>query len=249
MSRAAPLHPGDTVDIAVLAVTHTDIGCRRLDDGTLVNFRGIEGVHLVPGAIATVKVKRLWTYGRPYLSGTVEAVRIDVPALGLPRLKLIALESGEGRRVHALEHPEPGRGKRRRPLLDAETCFATGDVASAIERAWKLLARDLRCLGAHVLLGDIASRQFHRMSAFHFEVGLRIAEQAVGPEFDGIVPWAIESNRPFLRCLYGHAWAQRRLGHAAEARRALVRLLMLDPEDHLGAREALSEVEPGRKKK
>ena len=59
MSRASPLHPGDTVDIAVLAVTHTDIGCRRLDDGTLVNFRGIEGVHLVPGAVATVKVKRL----------------------------------------------------------------------------------------------------------------------------------------------------------------------------------------------
>jgi hypothetical protein len=43
----------------------------------------------VPGEIVTVRPRRHWRYaGHPYLSGDIEATRLDVAALGIVPLRL-----------------------------------------------------------------------------------------------------------------------------------------------------------------
>ena len=70
----------------------------------------------------------------------------------------------------------------------------------------------------------------------HYEVGFRIGELALGPNFDGLLPWGHIDNRPFLRCMHGFGLCLWRLGRFEEAGRIFDRMLWLNPSDNQGVR-------------
>jgi hypothetical protein len=54
-------------------------------------------------------------------------------------------------------------------------------------------------------IGNFAfeSRFTFKEAIRHYEVGVRLGEAALGADFDGVLPWGLIDNRPFLRCLHG----------------------------------------------
>lgn len=79
--------------------------------------------------------------------------------------------------------------------------------------------------------------------AIHARVrGPVIEELSLGPEFDGLLPWGLIDNRPFLRCVHGFGLCLWRIGRFEEAERVFDRMLWLNPSDNHGVRFVLDEV-------
>jgi hypothetical protein len=76
----------------------------------------------------------------------------------------------------------------------------------------------------------------------HYEMGMRIGELSLPSAFDGLLPWSRLYNRPFLRCLHGYGLCLWRLGRFAEAERAFMRILSLNPADNQGIRFCWEDV-------
>jgi hypothetical protein len=64
-------------------------------------------------------------------------------------------------------------------------------------------------------------------------------------EIDGVLPWGLIDNRPFLRCLHGYGLCLWRLGRLAEAEAVFTALLWLNPGDNQGARELVEPIRSG----
>jgi hypothetical protein len=109
-----------------------------------------------------------------------------------------------------------------------------------------VLAVDLRCLDAHALLAERNLAHWPALEFHHFELGVAIGSLTVGEDFDGVLPWGLVENRPFLRCLHGLSRALLRRDRREAAAAALRRLLRLDPADHLCARASLAAIESGK---
>jgi hypothetical protein len=179
----------------------------------------------VPGEIATVRVKKSWSHARhPYVSGEIERIRLDAPALGLVPLRL----SPEGQwepadygwgpddEIEEWAKPFVSRGPRpwfemeqvlpgsdpddpdRDPITDAVDLHHGGASADARELLMDLLAVDLRCLDAHAHLGNFAFDSTPKEALRHYEAGVRIGELSLPPAFDGVLSWGMIDNRPFL---------------------------------------------------
>ena len=110
----------------------------------------------------------------------------------------------------------------------------------------RALAEDLRCLDAHAHLGSFEFEHRPKQAMRHYTVGAGIGALALGPEFDGVLPWGLVDNRPFLRCLHGVGLCSWRLGDFKAAARTFTRMLWLNPSDNQGARFNLADVEAGR---
>jgi hypothetical protein len=110
----------------------------------------------------------------------------------------------------------------------------------------QLCQADLRCLDAHAHLGNLVFEHTPREAVRHFEVGVRIGELSLGPRFDGLLPWGLIDNRPFLRCLHGFGLCFWRLGRFEEAGRVFERMLWLNPTDNQGVRFLIDDVRAGR---
>ena len=83
----------------------------------------------------------------------------------------------------------------------------------------------------------------HRKRQFvHYEVGLRIGELSLGPDFDGLLEWGFIDNRPFLRCMHGYGLTLWRLGRFKEAQQIFERMLWLNPSDNQGVRFEIESV-------
>ena len=69
------------------------------------------------------------------------------------------------------------------------------------------------CLDAHAHLGNLSfdTRPKHAMR--HYEVGVSIGELSLPADFNGVLPWRMTDNRPFLRCLYAYGLCLWRLNH------------------------------------
>ena len=80
----------------------------------------------------------------------------------------------------------------------------------------------------------------------HYEIGIRIGELSLPPDFDGVLVWGRIYNRPFLRCLHGYGLCLWRLGKLAEAQQVFERILSLNPNDNQGVRFCWDEVRHGR---
>jgi len=66
-----------------------------------------------------------------------------------------------------------------------------------------LCQADLRCLDAHAHLGNCVFDLGPQQAIRHYAVGLRIGELSIGSDFDGLLPWGLVDNRPFLLCMHG----------------------------------------------
>lgn len=123
------------------------------------------------------------------------------------------------------------------PVLQAVEQRARGEHEEASAALMALLHQDLRCLDAHAHLGNWMLTSFTLDTALaHYEIGVRIGEQALGDRFEGLLPWGLVDNRPFLRCLNGYGIALWRAKRFEDALAIFERLLRLNPRDNQGAR-------------
>lgn len=77
------------IELVVLAVQKLAVRCRTLAGGERITLRAKRFWDLAPGEVVSVRPNKQWSYaGNPYLSGAIEARRIDAAALSLTPLRL-----------------------------------------------------------------------------------------------------------------------------------------------------------------
>jgi hypothetical protein len=212
---------------------------------TEVGIARVRWPEVVPGQLLTiVPAHTRFIDDRPYFWGDVSNIRLDVAPLGLAPLRLDS---------------RPGD----RPTFELQRVVPTEELLAAAVRMRRataepylllLLEADLRCLEAHAQLGELmlrslsaAKRDVVAERALRiFEVGVAIGDLSVPSAFAGVLPSRHAGNVAFLRCLRGLGTALWRLDRTREAGRALRRLLALDPDDALGARELLADLRARR---
>jgi len=249
---------GTPADLLVLACKSNALRCRLLGSTREVTLRTAVRDEIA-GSIITVTPKKQWTHARhPYLSGDVSAARIDASVLGLEPLALHREDAardtagrdaaGSGRPAYRLvpvassSNDDPATEL----LFEAQDCIDARDYAEADELLHKVLALDLRHLDAHAMLGERNLASWPTLALHHFELGVAIGSLSVGEAFDGVLPWGLVENRPFLRCLHGLSRALLRCDRSKDAAAALRRLLRLEPSDPLGAGARLAAIEAGK---
>jgi tetratricopeptide (TPR) repeat protein len=143
------------------------------------------------------------------------------------------------RREYGMEQVVPGEDPNEfdsDPLCKANDLQEAGDWATAYKILMVLCQADLRCLDAHAHLGNLVFDHRPKDAIRHYEVGVRIGELSLPPNFDGLLPWGYIDNRPFMRCLHGYGLCLWRLDRFEEARRIFERMLWLNPSDNQGVR-------------
>jgi len=229
---AADVDMASTVELVVLSLKDNAVRCRLLGTERVITLRAEQPWNVVPAEIAVVKPKKQWRYaGHPYLSGRIDSVRLDAAALGLIPLKLVdegTWTPGEhywGEDDEPLEEwtkPIIARGARQMfemeqvlpgwdpadsdddPITESNELKAAGDFKAATRKLMDLCQADLRCLDAHAHLGNLSFDRRPEDAIRHYEAGLRIGELSLGAAFDGLLPWGLIDNRPFLRCMQGY---------------------------------------------
>jgi hypothetical protein len=201
----------------------------------------------------------------------IESTRLDVAALDLEPLHLQELGIWDREEHYWGEENEPiaewakpiiARGSRPQfeleqvlpgvdpadpfadPITEANDLKDAGDLEAARRRLMALCESDLRCLDAH--LGNLVFDHGPKEAIRHYEVGLRVSELSLGGSFDGLLPWGLIENRPFLRCMHGYRLCLWRLGRQPEARHIFERMLWLNPADNQGVRFLIADVQNGR---
>ena len=128
------------------------------------------------------------------------------------------------------------------PICGSNDLKDSGDSIAARAILMKLCESDLRCLDAHAHLGNMAFSHRPKEAIRHYQAGVRIAELTLGPTFEGVLPWGLIDNRPFLRCMQGLGLCLWRLGLFDEARALFERMLWLNPSDNQGVRFLLRDL-------
>jgi tetratricopeptide (TPR) repeat protein len=267
---AADLNLSGPVELVVLSVKENAARCRLLGNDRVITLRATLLWDVVPGRIAVLKPRKQWNYaGHPYLSGEIESTRLDVAALGLVPLKLedrgiwtpaAHYWGEEDEPIEEWAKPIIARGPRQEfemeqvvpgaapddfdsdPICKSNDLKDAGDRKAAYGILMELCQVDLRCLDAHAHLGNFVFDQRPKEAICHYEAGLRIGELALGPNFDGLLPWGHIDNRPFLRCMHGFGLCLWLLGRFEEAERVFDRMLWLNPSDNQGVRFLIDKV-------
>jgi len=272
-AKADDIDLNEHIELVVLAMKERAARCRILGTGREITLRPSELWNVIPGEVVTVRPRKQWSYaGHPYVSGEIEKSRIDIPVLGLTPLRL--RDEGmwdpaeqywgeEGEPLEEWAMPIVERGPRPQfemeqvlpgsdpddpdtdPILEANDLRAAGDTLGARKVLASMLAVDLRCLDAHAHLGNYTFEHLPEEALRHYEVGVRIGELALGEGFDGVLPWGLVDNRPFLRCLHGFGLGIWKLGRTDEAAAVFERMLWLNPSDNQGARALLFPARAG----
>jgi tetratricopeptide (TPR) repeat protein len=152
------------------------------------------------------------------------------------------------RSQYEMEQVLPGADKEdfdSDPILQSNELKDRGQIARAKKLLERLLIQDPRCLDAHAHLGNLAFDKDVRTALDHYQRGVRIGELSLGENFDGVLPWGLIDNRPFLRCLSGFGLCLWRLHRFEEAEAVFERLLWMSPSDNLGIRLLLPDVKAG----
>jgi len=267
---AADLDLSGSIELVVLSVKEKAARCRLVDSDRVITLRAGRLWDIVPGEIAVVKPRKQWTYaGHPYLSGEIESSRIDIDALGLVPLKLEdqglwtpeehywggdhkSIEEWAKpiiacgpRQAFEMEQVVPGRDPDdfdSDPICESSDLKDAGDHGAAQKILMELCQADLRCLDAHAHLGSSVFNHRAKEAIRHYEVGVRIGELSLGPDFVGLLPWGHIDNRPFLRCMHGFGLCLWRLERYEEAERVFERMLWLNPTDNQGMRFLIEKV-------
>ncbi len=269
-SAASHLNPTGPVELVALSVKERAARCRLLGSERVLTLRASRLWEVVPGEVLTVRPRRQWSYaGHPYLSGEVESSRLDVAALGLVPLRMENRGIWNPADEYWGEADEPVEewaksiiAGGRRPAFEMEQILPSSDPddpdsdpicvsndlkeAGAISEARALLMKlceaDLRCLDAHAHLGNLVFDDSPKQAIRHYEAGVRIGELSLGPTFDGLLPWGLMDNRPFIRCMHGFGLCLWRLGRFDEAGSVFDRMLWSNPSDNQGVRFLIDEV-------
>jgi tetratricopeptide (TPR) repeat protein len=130
----------------------------------------------------------------------------------------------------------------RDPIEEAVELGERGRQAQARRILLRLIDRDPRCLDAYAHLGNLVFRGDPQRALAHYALGAQIGRRALGERFDGVLPWGMIDNRPFLRCVHGFGLCLWRLRRFEEAARIFEQLLWLSPSDNLGVRFILPTV-------
>lgn len=267
---AADLDGSDPIELVVLSVKEKAARCRLVASDRVVTLRANRLWDAMPGEIAVVTPHKHWTYGgHPYLSGKIESSRLDVEALGLVPLRLEDqgfwtpeehFWGNDDQPIEEWARPIIARGPRRSfemeqvvpgrnpvdldsdPICESNDLKDVGDHVAARQLLMELCQADLRCLDAHAHLGNFVFDLRIKDAIRHYEVGVRIGELSLGPDFDGLLPWGYVDNRPFLRCMHGFGLCLRKLGRFEEAAGVLERMLWLNPSDNQGVRFLIDDV-------
>lgn len=268
-----PTAQTDSRELIVLACKSNALRCRLLGTTHEVMLR-MAVRDEVPGEILTVMPTKEWTHARhDYLAGDVLSSRRDVAALGVTPLALRDEGDWDPKAAYWGEEGEPidpwaeaiiARGKRpmfemeqvipgvdpeafdEDPILEASDLIDAGNLGGAREILMHLLAQDLRCLDAHAYLGNLEFDDRPAQALRHYEVGMEIGALSLGEAFDGVLPWGLIDNRPFLRCMHGVGICLWRLGKPREAAAVFSKMLWLNPGDNQGARFNLAAIEAGQ---
>ena len=269
-ATAADVDPTGPVELVVLSVKESAARCRLLGSERVLTLRATRLWKVVPAEIVVVQPRRQWSYaGHPYLAGEIVSSSLDVGAL---RLVPLALEDEgmwdpaeeywgeEGQPVDEWAKPIIARGPRPAsemeqvlpgadpdepdtdPILESNELKDSGDFRGARAILMKLCEADLRCLDAHAHLGNMAFDHAPKEAIRHYEAGVRIGELSLGREFDGVLPWGLIDNRPFLRRMQGFGLCLWRLGRFEEAQAVFDRMLWLNPSDNQGIRFLVGDV-------
>ncbi len=259
-----------SVELAVISVKSKTARCRFLGSDFIVTLRASGLSEVVPGEILVVRTNKRWNYaGHPYISGEIESTRIDVSALGLVPLKLKSWGTWNPEEHYWGEEHDPidewakpiiAYGPRQEfemeqimpgvapddfdsdPICESNDLKNAGDRDAAFKILMELCQADLRCLDAHSHLGGFVFDSMPEEALRHYEVGLRIGELSLGPNFDGLLHWGLIDNRPFLRCMHGYGLCLWRLGRFVEAERIFDQMLWFNPSDNQGVRFVIDDV-------
>lgn len=266
--------PSGSVDVVVLSVSARAARCKILNSGEVVTLRAGMIWRIVPGEIATIKPAKQWTYGgNPYLSGRIESTRLDAQAIGLAPLRLHPHGYWDPAEEYWGEPGDPigawakeiiKRGRRPRfemeqvipgedpsdmltdPIIESNDKKNAGDYSGAYDILMGLCRADLRCLDAHSHLGNLLFDTRPEDAIRHYEVGVRIGELSLPAGFNGVLPWGMIDNRPFLRCLNGYGLCLWRLERFDEGLAVFERMLWLNPSDNQGVRFVIDDVRQRR---
>ncbi len=234
--------------------------------------------HLIaPGQFVELTVSKRWTWrGDVYVTGTIEQVWTNVPALALTPLPLsehgehdpregadevedegpfadMWAELSSGPKTEYEFHEIAWGGGVGVDPADKLACLVSDaaeivphDPAGARALLMDALVADLRCIDAHVHLGNMVFERSAERALIHYEIALGIGELSLGPDFDGCLPWGWLFNRPFLRALHGFGLCMWRMGQPDRAREAFERMMRLNLDDNQGVRFCLADLYRGR---
>lgn len=273
-AEANDLDLSQPVDLVILNVKDRSARCRMLCTNRQLTLRSSDIWKHVPGEIVTVRGRKYWSYARhAYLSGDIESGRIDVAALDLTPLRLESdgtweptaeFWGEEDDSIPEWARPFLQQGSRPRfemqqvlpgtdpesfdecPITRAVDLKDSGERAEADRLLMSLLESDLRCLDAHAHLGNFEFDLRVSHALRHYEMGVCIGELSLPKDFNGVLPWDLLDNRPFLRCLFGYSLSLWRLGNLDAALKAFDRLMWFNPADHQRARFLRDEIRQGR---
>jgi hypothetical protein len=234
-----------------------------------------EAVRIAPAQLVEVRLGKRWSFhGDAYMSGTIERNWTDVVALDLEPLELEDLglddlrETYEGPDLHDPYFDSWSRltATRRRAwefdgvawgagigVEDEDTCLVSDaaevsdhDPLYARDILMKVLHADLRCIDAHVHLGNLCFEHWPKQAMVHYQIAVAIGELSLGDDFGGYLPWSCIYNRPFLRALHSLGLCLWRGGEVEQAEAIFERLLILNPPDNQGVRFCLADLQAGR---
>lgn len=132
------------------------------------------------------------------------------------------------------------------PILESVYARDMGDPSRAEGILMNLLREDLRCLDAYAHLGNLHIDGRTEKAIRFYQAGLDVAALSFPPAFNGVLPWGLVDNRPYLRCLHGYGLCLWRLERFGEAEEVFERMLWLNPPDNQGARLLITEVREKR---
>jgi tetratricopeptide (TPR) repeat protein len=262
-------------DAAVLKVNQQSARVRVSGENGQVTFRSRDVWEILPGQIVTLVIERRWTWrDDAYASGRIENPRVDVDRLDLVPLPLEGGELEDLREGYeAYRSPDPyaplwrkltakprasfemdpitwgtfpGSEPDENPTCDAAELAEAGDREGARDLLMEVLGSDLRCIDAHAHLGNLEFKHAPKRAIVHYEVGMRIGELSLPPNFDGVLVWGRIYNRSFLRCLHGYGLCLWRIGELSKARQVFERILSLNPNDNQGMRFCWDDIRRGR---
>jgi len=246
----------------------------RGEEGTVTLRCGTyDAMRLKPAQLIEVTLNKRWTWrDDAYASGVIDKIWFDAAALDLvplpmkdqgiwdlnetyepfqpdsPYYELWAKAAAEPRAAFEFDGIAWGAG------VDADdpdacpvsTAAELVDQGEARELLMDTLLGDLRCIDAHVHLGNQMFDRWPEDAIAHYEIALAIGELSLSSDFSGILPWGCLYNRPFLRAMRGYGLCLWRDGKKEQALQVFERNLALNPADNQGVRFCWNDLRQGR---